>query len=254
MKKILFLLVFLSSFLITAQSLNSYKYALVPAKFSLFKNDDYYRLSVLTKMYMEKNGFVTYMDNEEQPIEFASNNCNKVFVDLTEDNGMFLTKIKVVLKDCYGKVIAVSNEGKSRDKSYIAAYYEALRNAFESFPELKEHQYKENIVQVSKTEEVKVVKTETQSVVQPSAIETSKTNLNVTEVFAKPYQNGFQLLTNTTAVPNLVLIITKTSSPDYFIAEQNENKGVLLKKSDGWYFEFYKEGKLVTQKYTIVNF
>lgn len=243
---------FLSSYLITAQSLNGYKFALVPAKFSLFKNDDYYRLSVLTKMYLEKSGFITYMDNEEQPAEFASNNCNKVFVDLTEDNGMFLTKIKVVLKDCYGKVIAVSNEGKSREKEYVAAYYEALRNALDSFPELKSHNYNENIAQVSKTEEVKIVKSET--VIQPSTTQITKTNTNTTELFAKPYQNGFQLLTNTTAIPNLVLTITKTSSPDYFIAEQNEKKGVLIRKVDGWYFEYYKDGNLLTEKYTIVNF
>ena len=254
MKKIFFLFVFLSSFLITAQSLNGYKYALVPSKFSLFKNDDYYRLSVLTKIYMEKNGFITYMDNEELPADFVSNNCNKVYVDLTEDSGMFLTKIKVVLKDCYGKVIAISNEGKSREKTYVAAYYEALRNALDSFPELSSHKYDENIAQVSKTEEVKVVTTEAQTVVRPIAIQTSNNNIGVTELFAKPYQNGYQLLTNTTAIPNLVLIITKTSSPDYFIAEQNEKKGVLLKKEDGWYFEYYIDGKLVTEKYTIVNF
>lgn len=254
MKKILSLLVFMSSLLITAQSINSYKYALVPSRFSLFKNDDYHRLSVLTKMFMEKSGFVTYMDNEQLPTEFASNNCNKVFVDLTEESGMFLTKIKVVLKDCYGKVIAVSNEGKSREKSYVAAYYEALRNALDSFPELQSYKYDGSIVQVSKTEEIKVVTSETQTVVQPKVIEVSKSSEKAVELFAKPYQNGYQLLTNTTAIPNLVLIITKTSSPDYFIAEQNENKGVLLKKIDGWYFEYYKDNKLVTEKYTIVNF
>ena len=37
-----------------AQNINDYKYALVPAKFSFFKEDNMYNLNLLTKMYLQK--------------------------------------------------------------------------------------------------------------------------------------------------------------------------------------------------------
>lgn len=249
MKKIITIVLTVYCYFASAQNINDYKYALVPSKFSIFKKNDYYRLNVTTKLYMEKYGFETYLDTDEQPAEFKNDNCNKVYVDLIQSNTMFVTRIQVVLKDCYGKIIATSNEGKSKEKDYQIAYNQALREALDSFTILINHKYNGKQPANSKPVETKIEREEP----KPTIVVNNSTN-GISELFAKPFQNGFQLLTNTTAIPNLVLTISKTTNADCFIAEQNENKGVLLKKIDGWYFEYYKEGKLVSEKYTIVNF
>lgn len=249
MKKIITIVLIVYCYFASAQNINDYKYALVPSKFSIFNKDDYYRLNVTTKLYMQKYGFETYLDTDEQPAEFKNDNCNKVYVDLIENKSMFVTKIQVVFKDCYGKIIATSNEGKSKEKEYQIAYNQALRDALDSFTVLVNHKYNGKELTKSKPFETKIEIEESNA-----TIITNNIANGITELFAKPFQNGFQLLTNTTAIPNLVLTISKTSNADCFIAEQNENKGVLLKKLDGWYFEYYKEGKLVAEKYTIVNF
>lgn len=248
MSKNLFLIIgFLCSFVISSQSINDYQFALVPARFSIFNNDDYYRLNIVTKMYLNKCGFEAFLTTDNQPEAFLKESCNKVYVDIEKDNGMFMTKVKVILKDCYGKVLAVSEEGKSREKDYVVAYDQALREALTNFSALNNHKY--NGKQMSN---VQHVETKTKIEVSQPVIElNSSTTL---ELFAKPYQNGYQLLTNTTAIPNLVLTIQKTSSTDCFLAEQNEKKGVLIRKPDGFYFDYYENGKLVSQKYTIVNF
>ena len=62
MKKIAFLFLLITS-LSFSQNLNDYKYALVPSKFSFLRETNQYNLNVMTKLFMEKYGFVTFMDN-----------------------------------------------------------------------------------------------------------------------------------------------------------------------------------------------
>jgi hypothetical protein len=45
------------------------------------------------------------------------------------------------------------------------------------------------------------------------------------------------------------MTILKTSVPDYFIAEGAN--GLVFKKDGAWYFEYYKDNKLVSQKLEI---
>ena len=96
---------------VVAQDLNNYNYALVPSKFSFSREKDDYRLNTLSKMFMQKYGFESYLDSEILPSEFAADNCNKVYVDVVENNSMMMTKIKVVLKDCFNQVLFTSEEG-----------------------------------------------------------------------------------------------------------------------------------------------
>jgi hypothetical protein len=116
MKKTLFLIFFLASSLGFAQSVNDYKYAIVPSKFEFLKDKDQYRLNTLTKMLMEKYGFVTYFDTDILPTEVAESNCNNVYVDVQNTGNMFSTKLIVVLKDCKNAILFTSLEGKSREK------------------------------------------------------------------------------------------------------------------------------------------
>jgi hypothetical protein len=240
MKKVLFILLFLATSLSYSQSLNDYKYAIVPSKFDFLKEKDQYRLNTLTKLLMEKYGFVTYFDTDILPTEFAENNCNKLYVEVKNSGNMFSTKLIVVLKDCKNAVLFTSIEGKSREKEYQVAYNQALREAFTSFDKL-EYKYS-----ADDNSNLNVNGNVNSNVKLP--------NLNQ-KLFAKPLgANLFQLLTNDTNIPNLVLTIAKTNNPSIFIVEEAMRTGVVYKNNNEWIFDYYENEKLISEKLNIVNF
>lgn len=246
MKKLILIVIGLISNIIIAQNLNDYKYALVPSKFSFQKEKDKakdkYHLNTLTKLFMEKYGFETYIESENAPYEFVNNNCNKVFVDIEKKSNMFFTKLKVVLKDCNNKVLFTSNEGISKEKEYGVAYNEALRMAFASF-EMLRHKYNGKII-AEKPTEVSVSK----EVIDDNKVEIKEnniTNSNQDLLFAQPIQNGFQLV-NTE--PKVIFKLFKTSAKDFYTAIKGDLQGVLIKKNNEWFFEYYQNDKLVSEK------
>lgn len=238
MKKILSIVVLLAfSAHAFAQDLNTYKYALVPSKFSFLKEKDQYRMSTLTKMFLVKYGFETYLDSDILPDDFAKENCNKVYVDLIENNSIMMTKIKVVLKDCKNNILFTSDEGKSRDKEYKVAYNQALREAFNSFDKLN-HQYSDSDLFKKSEEQLK----EKDVVV---AVTPTFNSTNTLSLFAQPISNGFQLIN---AEPKVIYKILKTSDKDVYIATKESLQGVFIKKDTTWFFEYYKDGKLFSEK------
>jgi hypothetical protein len=75
MKKYTFLLLLLFSVSAYAQNtINNYKYVMVPEKFSFLKQPNQYRLNALTKALLEDKGFTVYYENE-LPQEIANNKC-----------------------------------------------------------------------------------------------------------------------------------------------------------------------------------
>ena len=225
MKKYIILLLVLFSSLGFSQTINDYKYAIVPSKFSFLKEKNQYRLNLLTKLLMEKYGFVTFFDTDILPSEVAENNCNKVFVDVLSNGNMFVTKLSVVLKDCKNTVLFTSLEGKSQEKDYLISYNQALREAFNSFEALH---YKYNDSDVSKISNT-----------------INDGNLSQIALFAQPIVNGFQLIDST---PKVIMKIYKTSSPICFIANKNNIQGVLISKDNQWFFEYLYNSNLVSEK------
>ena len=227
MKKIIFLLLFLASSLGFAQSINDYKYAIVSSKFDFLKDKDQYRLNTLTKMLMEKYGFVTYFDSDVLPSEVVENNYNKVFVDVLNKGNLFSTKLLVVVKDCKNTVLFTSGEGKSREKEYQVAYNQALREAFSSFEKLpKKEKPEENFAPVN-------------------FVYSTPTKINNdTTLFAQPIENGFQIIDTT---PKVVMKIYKTSSPICFIAIKDNSQGILVNRDNQWFFEYFINSKVVSE-------
>ncbi len=227
MKKYIVLLLLFSA-VCFAQNINEYKYATVPAKFSFLKEENQYNLNLLTKMYLQKYGFETYYNNETAPDDFVNSNCNKIFVDIVNNSNMFTTKLKVVIKDCKNNILISSEEGSSREKEYKVAYNEALRMAFDNFSVLKAHKF------------------------QPSQKSLEMIGEPVTnQMFIKKYnvvatKNGFNLITADSDYK--IFQIFKTSSIDVFIGNRDNVSGVLIKKTDNWFFEYYQNDKLVSEK------
>ena len=125
-KKLVFIALLLSGFAI-GQSINDYKAVIIPLKYEFMKTDNQYRIATLTKVNLNNAGFEAYYANEDKPLGYGDR-CSLLSIDVINEKAFLITKLYVVLKDCYGKVIFESEIGKSREKNYETAYKEALNN------------------------------------------------------------------------------------------------------------------------------
>lgn len=235
MKNILTLLFILSFFIGFAQ--NETKYAVVPNKFNFLKSENPYNLSTNLKLYFEKLGYKTFIFGEELPEDLNEPSCNTLYPDLVETNGFLSTKISIVAKNCRGEVLAQSQEGVSREKDRRTAYLQALRNATESFT---------IPVSVASGQSISVETTSPEVAKEIILVETIASDLPI--LYAQPIENGYQLVD---ATPKLVVKIFKTSQPDYFTAVSEAKNGVVFKKEGIWYFEYYQDNVLKSEKITI---
>lgn len=244
MKKALALLLFLAGTVAFAQSVNDYKYVIVPAKFDFLKNPNQYNMNALTKSLLEKYGFVVFYDTENLPAEVSDYNCNKLYADVTSNGGFMKTKIQVKLKDCKGNVLFATQEGQSREKEYQISYTMALRDTSKSFDEL---QYKYNGSGIS-VERSTIKTTNDGTTIKQEIIPTKATAVADTSgketFFAQPVPNGYQLVDST---PKVVMKIYNTSTKDTFIAEKGELRGLLKNDNGNWIFEYYLDGKPMSE-------
>lgn len=131
----------MASFMGKAQfNLNDYKYVVVPKRFSTFNQENQHRTSTLIKHLFSEKGFVTVY-SDFLPEDLDNNKCLGLYVDLINDSSMFTTKTILILKDCKQKEVMQSQEGRSKNKNFEAAFSEALNKAFKSFTGL-EYAYK----------------------------------------------------------------------------------------------------------------
>lgn len=240
---LLFLLVSFSGY--AQKTINNYKFVLVPEKFNFSREDNQYGINTLTKNLLEEKGFLVYFDNSDIPKELADNRCNALNAEVVQKKGLFITNLTLLLKDCKGNLIFKSKEGKSREKEYVAAYNLALRDAFTS---LNDTPYAYNGTTNAEPQQAAAT---TAVVPAPSPAATTvvaeKKDATGT-LYAQATANGYQLIDTT---PKIVLTLLKTSAQDYFIADNVASHGIVLKKNGEWYFEYYKDGKLISEKLLI---
>jgi hypothetical protein len=146
MKAKLFTLIlscFFIASLFSQNSINNYKYVIVPYKFDFLKTKNQYQLNDLTKFLFDKYGFEAIMEGSDYPADLMANRCLALKSDVFKDSGMFKTKLKVELKDCNDKIVYTSKIGESRVKEFKTAYNLALRDAFKSIEALN-YKYEPN--------------------------------------------------------------------------------------------------------------
>ena len=244
--RIKFLLIaLLTSVIGFSQSVNDYKAVIVPLKYDFLKTENQYRLSTMTKANLVKAGFQAFYANEQLPAGFADR-CDLLYVDVKRDNGFLITKLYLEFRDCYGKVIYTSQVGKSKEKEYESAYRESLELAFVSINALN---YKYNGTSANTAKVTASVPATAQTVaasVVASAPVADITDPNL--LYAQPTENGYQLIDKT---PKVVMKLLKTSRPDSFIAIKDGIQGSLNAKDNQWFFEYYKNDQLVSEKVVV---
>jgi hypothetical protein len=246
--KISVLLTFTLLFTVAGHSqitISNFKYVLVPQKFDFFKDDDEYGLNTTTKSLLEQKGFVVFWSNGNLPQTLAANRCTALIAEVTQRKAIFSTNLTLLLKDCSGNIIFKSKEGKSREKEYNVAYDEALKDAFSSLNSVP-YKYDSSIT-MQQAQIVSVTSTASPQV--PVSAQHAVVDISGT-LYAQVIPNGYQLIDTT---PKKVLTLLKTSVQDCFLAETGAgaSNGIVFKKNGEWFFEYYKEGTLVSQKLEI---
>ncbi|HRE78281.1 MAG TPA: hypothetical protein PLL09_10710 [Flavobacterium sp.] len=250
MKKLLFIVLLLSSIQLFSQGLNDYQYVIVPTKFNDFKVENEYRLSTITKFNLEKMGFIVFYENTDIPSEITKNRCDILTVNVTKGNKFLFTSLLITFKDCYEKIVHQSEVGKTKEKEFKVAYPIALDEAFQSLFALN---YKYNgtkksiaepVVEVTLPKTTVPVEKPKASLPPPVSETTDYSNL----LFAQPTANGFQLVDST---PKVVFKLFKTDSPTMFIAQKGNQNGVVSLKDGSWLFEYQENEKVVSEKLEI---
>ena len=225
-------------------TINSYKFVLVPKKFDFLKGDDEYGLNTTTKILFERKGFIVFWTNADLPQPVAANKCTALIAEVTQRKAMFTTNLTILLKDCSGNIIFKGKEGRSGEKEYNVAYDEALKDAFSS---LNKVPYKYDSTLSAQTQQLTPASTTSPQV--PVSPQLTVSNISGT-LYAQVIPNGFQLIDTT---PKKVLTLLKTSVQDCYLAETvtGVSNGIVFKKNGEWFFECYKDGTLVSQKLAI---
>jgi hypothetical protein len=239
MRNLLLLLFSLLSCYCFSQTVNDYKAVIVPLKYDFLRTENQYRLSTITKHNLLKAGFSAFYANEIFPFEY-NEKCSLLYVNVEKINAFLITKLFVVFKDCFGKEVYKSEIGKSKEKDFDLAYTESLNQAFESIYKLN-YKFSGTIVAPVVTALVP-----TNSAPVSAIVSTSESNSNL--LYAQATATGYQLVDSS---PKVVFKLNKTSTPTIYTAAKGNVQGVFIQKDNQWFFEFYENEKLVSEKVAV---
>ena len=160
-KTVLFIALLCFTKLFSQEALDTYKYVIIPYKFSFSDHENEYRLNTTLRHKLKEKGFNVYFDNQSFPEDLAMNRCLATFADLEEQNGLFRTSLSIVFRDCYNKEVYKTVYGSSKKKEYDQAYLESMMNTLK---DLDEYTYNYNgsggVAAPQKVEVVEEVKEE----------------------------------------------------------------------------------------------
>jgi len=217
-------------------SQENYKYVILQKKFSFFKEENKFGLNELTKSFFQKEGFEVFYENDILPTNLYQNRCLALHVEPIENNTMFMTKIYFEIKDCNNNLLLKSEIATSKEKLLKTAYTETFRQSLSSLRNklnFKKEKNEQNSVVVESEKEVVV------------ALNVEKVESTATTLYAIPTSNGYKLVNDK---PETIFILKKTSTDTIFTAQKADKSGVLIKKNDNWFFEYYEGDRLLSEK------
>lgn len=245
MKKLVFVFILFST-VAFSQNINNYKAVIIPLKYDFLKSENQYRLATLTKLNLQKAGFVAFYSNEDIPSEYKDR-CSLLTVDVKKESGFLMTKLAVVFNDCFGKLVFQSEMGKSKLKEYESAYSEALNDAFRSINALN-YKYELSQLPIQQVTQVIPVAVVNSPISNSATVVQDSPNTNAELLYAQATPTGYQLVD---ASPKVVFKLNKTSVPTLYTAIKDNRQGVLIQKENQWFFEYYENEKLVSEKVAV---
>lgn len=256
MKNRLFLIAItlFSSLIYSQSSLNDYEMALIPAKFEFQKLDNQYRINSTIKAFLKQKGFEAYVSTDVLPEGFLDYNCNKVFVNVIEENTVFSTKLKIEFKDCKNIVLFTTDLGESREKELPKAYNQALLLTLKSFDKAKykfsgKTYYDDEAQEKLKSRDVENVSTEVTKVIKSEKeVKYEKVDKVIKSDKPESTESFVKVLDQITQQE---LVLYKTTRTAIYLCSQKGKNGVVFAKNNIWFFEYLENGKLVSEELDI---
>ncbi len=242
---ITFLAVFIGFSGFSQSNLNEYKYIIVPKRFESFKNENEHQTSTLVKYLFTEKGFnATYDD--DLPTDLRMNRCLGLSAHLKNDSNMFTTKTTIVLKDCNGKEVFKTIEGKSKKKEYKEAFTEAITEAMSSF-NIVDYSYdgkaqSQESITVSFKNDVKTLKEkkvekqkkmETEQEVSPSNSNSAVTQIatQTTQYYKDNTPVDSKMIKGELGEPSSKVVAKKVNATDVWYAQPTANGYQLVDSS-----------------------
>lgn len=214
-------------------SLNDYNMAIVKARYDFQNEDNQYRVNATIKAFLKQKGFEAYLSTDQMPEGFADYNCNKVFVNVVEQNTMFFTKLQLQFKDCKNNILFTTDVGESRTKDRAKSYSEALLLTLKTFDKAK---YKYSGKTYFDEEAQEMLKARD---VENVSLEVVKTEKNESFVRVINQMNQKEI------------ILYKTSQPNVYLSTYNGRNGIVFSRGNDWVFEYIDGDKTTSEKVQI---
>ena len=251
------LIIALMSINLNAQSVNDYKYVIVPEQFDFLKSPDQYQVNSLTKFLFNKYGFEAYLKRDQKPYNKLTDSCKILYANVTGKATFIKTTLEVTLKDCNDQVIFKTSEGRSKNKDYKKAYHAALREAFYDIEALK-YSYDPSAGveerQVSEQAKSEVVVNNEETVLQPSASKDKVLDIAAPETVA-PQSGQVKTTTTYTSEDGFYKAKQTGTSITFYddakkigIAEMGNEETFDVTTTDFTGTAFFLEGRLVVQR------
>ncbi|OYU85565.1 MAG: hypothetical protein CFE24_01285 [Flavobacterium sp. BFFFF2] len=221
--------------------LNKYIYVLIPEKFDFQSAPNQYNINTLLKLHLQKEGFEAYMSDEDLPIEMSRSKCNYLNVQFKR-SGFLNLKTQFSLVDCSKQVLYTSPEGSTKTKDMFLAYRESIQLAFDNFKNVGYKFSGNKSVEVEQTDKTSAVNIEERQLVEKDSSDKELF------FFSQPIANGFQVVDSK---PQVIMRLFHTTAKNIFIGVKGDTHGVLFQKNGQWFFEFYENGKLISEKINI---
>jgi len=266
------------------QTVNHYKYVIIPQKYEFLKTKNQHQLNTLTKFLFKKEGFTALFNADRKPQDLKNDPCLGLLANVRSNSGMFTTKLHIELTNCNNEIVFTSTEGKSKVKDYRKAYHEALRNTFKSIAALdytynpnattelkpipddglkkientdmetaskKIEQLEEIVAQEVISEEAPVtetvhLKTLPSPPSKPIYKEEETLISDVNTLYAQANGLGYQLVDST---PKVVYVLLESARKHvYFLRNK---RGIVYKENEQWIVEYYDLDTLIRKGLTI---
>lgn len=251
------LIIALMSINLNAQSVNDYKYVIVPEEFDFLKSPDQYQVNSLTKFLFNKYGFEAYLKRDQKPYNKLTDPCKILYANVTGKATFIKTTLEVTLKDCNDQVIFKTSEGRSKNKDYKKAYHAALREAFYDIEALK-YSYDPSAGveerQVSEQTKSEVVVNNEETVLQPSASKDKVLDMVAPQTVA-PQSGQVKTTTTYTSEDGFYKAKQTGTSITFYddakkigVAEMGNEETFDVTTTDFSGTAFFLEGRLVVQR------
>ena len=231
MKKILVIFIVLFSI----ASFSQQQIILISNKYEFQKEPNSYNINNMLKAILVSNNYQVYFEDEVLPLEIAQNKCNALKGVLVDKSNVFLTKVKLQIKDCQNNLLFETAEVKSKEKDIQEGFIETIKLLS---PELKK--YKPAVIQKNE------VVVEKQGLVEVPKASEYKTYLNCFLDKSIKESHDFEIIGTE---QNVLLFLRKTKNPFVFIAYKEGVNGVFTKTESKGIFEYYIDGKYMVEEF-----